>query len=1392
MKKLGLRAVAGGLALLLTASVFAPATPANAADVLLISPAPKTLVITADMVDDDGEIVISNEKWDRIIIEKEAAAKDIYFDEVEVGELIVESGNNAQVQLWDVEAEKVTVQEPELDTLKLSDLKGLLADEETRQQALDIYNNVQKNNEKAAKGNAKLVMMEDAKVDTVVVRGNASVDCGEGEVGTVVLEANSSVKKTRVTLKNYEGDVSYAGTDALSVTELTTVNSKVDTLKVADTASNNFLKVYSKDSSVATAEVASAANVSLDVPVDTLEIAATAQVTVVDDVKEMNVSAKDATVVLAASADVEVANIEAEGVQVTGDGELDAAVITAKSAYIATSGTNVDGTNTYTPPVYSTAATETDYAIAGIPSTSGYGYTMAFTDDGAVEVNLVANYSGEIYYTLPQPMEAAYYDSVIIKLKTDGNDVNVKLTEEGAGKDQWGNPVAFVTKTVNGEATVEIPLTFHAGKTITQVRFGSGSNAVTATLYSIEFVPAENGANEVLVPPADGTLCTPNAWEIVAFQDVDFRELAGKTVKITLEAMSLGGDTNPVAHGQFAYGGWKFVHQNKEIGSEWTDFGTAVFDVPADWANSADKIYYGIRTISTTEDYTKSLIYWRNFSVEEVVEELPDDFTLDITGATKCNTDSWQVHHFTDLDLRKHAGKTVTFTVDMAKYGGEETVTVRNQTSTTYQSVGADVVIGNEWQTYTGTYQIPADIASQTSAVNLGFRWAGQNNDYADYTFYFKNFEYTLIVPDAVEITEPDATEVKVGDTLELEATASGTEDITWTSSDEDVATVEDGVVTAKAAGTVTITATYGTAKDEITLTVVDYVTITAPAKDTLIEEETLQLKATASGTVTWSSSDDEIATVSTTGLVTAVSGSAVKVTITAACGDATDSVDLTIVAPEQKFVTIATVADKEMFVGATKQLTATASDEDGVVTWSVDKDTVATVDANGLVTAVAAGTVVVTATYEDATATVTLTVKDYEVAITEPDSTTIKVGESLELEATANADVTWSSSNKDVATVDENGKVTAVAAGTATITATNGTASDTLDLTVIAPIVSFDFEDGLDNVSECGAAIATVEAHKSHKKAVKVVIGAYNNVSVKFPAKLPEGKELTDIQAVKFDYYLISENGYNRAVVQIGSTLGNDGDAYNAFLNPDPADDWYNDTNKANAWATSTLTLDPAKVANVSDVTSGGDIEIGIGIQAAANSDSYYIDNVVLVDTDGKEYLVQDFDGSAEPTVGVINWNAEAILATEEDVMEATGCANLGDKMLQITNANWGQGVSLTFILPSEKTIADYSGLKLNIWLPSETYEGDDQKFTYKDFRVNAGTGDYVGLPEGADYVAWATAGNQGTWVEVTVANWDALATAIGDATTFKVSMGVNTSSTAPYYIDNVTLIEN
>ncbi|MGN1084066.1 MAG: hypothetical protein ACI4QX_03625, partial [Lachnospiraceae bacterium] len=95
MKKLGLRVLAGSLAALMVASTFAPVKTASATSGIVIAPAPtalKTLHITADMVDDDGEIIISGETWDRVVISKEAAAKEIYLDEVKVGELVVESG----------------------------------------------------------------------------------------------------------------------------------------------------------------------------------------------------------------------------------------------------------------------------------------------------------------------------------------------------------------------------------------------------------------------------------------------------------------------------------------------------------------------------------------------------------------------------------------------------------------------------------------------------------------------------------------------------------------------------------------------------------------------------------------------------------------------------------------------------------------------------------------------------------------------------------------------------------------------------------------------------------------------------------------------------------------------------------------------------------------------------------------------------------------------------------------------------------------------------------------------------------------------------------------------------------------------------------------------------
>ncbi len=153
--------------------------------------------------------------------------------------------------------------------------------------------------------------------------------------------------------------------------------------------------------------------------------------------------------------------------------------------------------------------------------------------------------------------------------------------------------------------------------------------------------------------------------------------------------------------------------------------------------------------------------------------------------------------------------------------------------------------------------------------------------------------------------------------------------------------------------------------------------------------------------------------------------------------------------------------------IGASETLTATitpANADNQAVTWSSDNTAVATVNQNGQVTGVAAGTATITVTTQDGnkTAFCTVTVPDPTadpVAVTgvslNKTSTSLTVGSSETLTATVapanatNQAVTWSSKNTAVATVNQNGLVTAVAAGTATITVTTADGNKTATCTV-------------------------------------------------------------------------------------------------------------------------------------------------------------------------------------------------------------------------------------------------------------------------------------------------------------------------------------------------------
>lgn len=158
-----------------------------------------------------------------------------------------------------------------------------------------------------------------------------------------------------------------------------------------------------------------------------------------------------------------------------------------------------------------------------------------------------------------------------------------------------------------------------------------------------------------------------------------------------------------------------------------------------------------------------------------------------------------------------------------------------------------------------------------------------------------------------------------------------------------------------------------------------------------------------------------------------------------------------TTVAAAVAVTSVSVDATTSVNVGETTTLTATVSPDNATnknVTWTSSDETVATVDASGVVTGVAAGTATITVTsVADNTKTATCTVTVTTVAVTgvSVDATaSVGVGETTTLTATVspnnatNKNVTWESSDNTVATVDANGVVTGVAAGTATITATS------------------------------------------------------------------------------------------------------------------------------------------------------------------------------------------------------------------------------------------------------------------------------------------------------------------------------------------------------------------
>ena len=221
---------------------------------------------------------------------------------------------------------------------------------------------------------------------------------------------------------------------------------------------------------------------------------------------------------------------------------------------------------------------------------------------------------------------------------------------------------------------------------------------------------------------------------------------------------------------------------------------------------------------------------------------------------------------------------------------------------------------------------------------------------------------------------------------------------------------------------------------------------------------------------ITYTSANNSIATVDENGLVTAVAVGSTKIIVS----DGTNTKEFTVVVsdgenpPPVVLVSIspesATLDKAGVTHGNTVQIEATYSDASGCpLTYASSDNAVATVNASGLVTAVAVGECTITVSDGTNEKTCTITVENSNAAkltsisaenlmldlanATAPNAaqlTATVTGEGVE-----NVTVTWSTDNAAVAAVDENGNITVAAAGVANITATDGTYSKTCKVVV-------------------------------------------------------------------------------------------------------------------------------------------------------------------------------------------------------------------------------------------------------------------------------------------------------------------------------------------------------
>ena len=402
----------------------------------------------------------------------------------------------------------------------------------------------------------------------------------------------------------------------------------------------------------------------------------------------------------------------------------------------------------------------------------------------------------------------------------------------------------------------------------------------------------------------------------------------------------------------------------------------------------------------------------------------------------------------TSLSLTE--GETATLTATVTPSNATEKTVTWSSSNTSVATVSSSGLV--------------TAVSSGTATISV---WSsdGEKSATCEVTVQSKYISVTGITLDNETLT------LDVNKTAQLTATVqpsnANNKSVKWSTSSSSIVSVSAqgnvATLTAKSAGEaiITVEAVEGgyTKQCKVTVTIpVSSISLSQTAA-TIAFGQTLTLTATVQPTnasnseIEWSSSNPAIASVSD-GVVTAGTTSG-NVTITAKSKSNPEVTATCKVTVKSEIILVNRItispSSLNLYLNQTAQLTATVSPsnaDDKSIIWSVPQGSVVSVDQNGIVTAVREGTSRVIASSSDGNAQAWITVTVTKNAVTglalSSTTLTLKVGETYDLQATvypsdaSNSKVNWTTSISAVASVSASGRVTARAAGTATIKATS------------------------------------------------------------------------------------------------------------------------------------------------------------------------------------------------------------------------------------------------------------------------------------------------------------------------------------------------------------------